>query len=566
MRSFLLPVLSFTLGLAAASVIADPIISPWKLHEKRTHIPVGWTRARKHEPSASIPLRFALSQSNIQDIETLLYDVSHPDSPNYGKHWSPGQIAAKFTPSTESVETVHAWLIESGVEPHRVKLSPTKGWLEVTSTVEEAESLLNAEYHVYDHETGTKHVACDSYQLPEHVVPHVDFVTPTIHFDAKLRKRDKFTRMPVGQPGRSGPKTGGGQVELEDISDQIENCDKQITLVCLKTLYGLWYEPVAADKNSFGIVEFTPQSYLQPDLDMFAKNFSTGLEGISPTLASIDGGVVQTLHQNSGYNLEASLDLEYGMTLVTKSQNVTLYQVGDIIQGGSNGNFLDALDGTYCTYEGGDDPIKDSIYPDDAEGGYKNKDCGTVKPTNIISTSYSYNEADLSAPYAIRQCNEYAKLGLMGVTLLFNSGDFGVAGEGGACLNANGSQSTDGKIFNPTFPGTCPYVTSIGATQVSPGQSVSDPENACEQIIYSSGGFSNYFGIPDYQKAAGKSPIGFINPTIYSTGFAGSFNDVTNGTNPGCGTLGFNATQGWDPVTGLGTPNFPSLLAKWLAL
>jgi len=141
--------------------------------------------------------------------------------------------------------------------------------------------------------------------LPEHVVPHVDFVTPTIHFDAKLRKRDRFTRMPVGQPGRSGPKTGG-QVELEDISDQIEDCDKQITPGCLKTLYGLWYEPVAAEKNSFGIgvcvsgvqlmlltnheVEFTPQSYLQPDLDMFAKNFSTGLEGISPTLASIDGG------------------------------------------------------------------------------------------------------------------------------------------------------------------------------------------------------------------------------------------------------------------------------------
>jgi tripeptidyl-peptidase-1 len=157
MRSFVLPVLSFTLGLAA-SAIADPTISPWKLHEKRSHIPAGWTLARKHDPSASIPLRFALTQSNIQDIEGFLYDVSHPDSPNYGKHWSAGQIAAKFTPSTESIETVHAWLVDSGVEPHRVKLSPSKGWLEVTSTVEEAENLLNADYHVYDHETGTKHV------------------------------------------------------------------------------------------------------------------------------------------------------------------------------------------------------------------------------------------------------------------------------------------------------------------------------------------------------------------------------------------------------------------------
>jgi len=157
MRSFHLTLLSFILALVS-STVADPILSPWKLHEKRSHIPAGWSRAQKHDPSASIPLRFALTQSNIGDIETLLYDISHPDSPNYGKHWSAGQVAAKFAPSTESIDTVRTWLIESGVESHRVKLSPTKGWLEVTSTVDEAENLLSAEYHIYDHETGTKHV------------------------------------------------------------------------------------------------------------------------------------------------------------------------------------------------------------------------------------------------------------------------------------------------------------------------------------------------------------------------------------------------------------------------
>ena len=26
------------------------------------------------------------------------------------------------------------------------------------------------------------------------------------------------------------------------------------------------------------------------------------------------------------------------------------------------------------------------------------------------------------------------------------------------------------------------------------------------------------------------------------------------------------SVQGWDPVTGLGTPNFPKLLARWLLL
>lgn len=636
MRSFLLPVLSFTLGLAA-SAIADPTLSPWRLHEQRSNIPAGWIRARKLDSPVSIPLRFALTQSNIENIEALLNDVSHPDSSNYGSHWSASQIAAKFAPSSESIETVRSWLIESGVEPHRMKLSPTKGWLEVTSTVEEAENLLLAEYHVYDHETGTKHIACENYHLPEHVIPHVDFVTPTIHFDARIQKRDQYSRVPIGQPGQGiTPKTTG---QIDCIFDQIEDCDKQITPICLRALYGLWYQPVSGSKNSYGIVEYTPQVYVQSDLDLFAQNFSTGLEGVSPTLVSIDGGTLQTSDYTPSfdYNGEANLDLEYGMTLVTKGQNVTLYQVGDWVEGGSFNTFLDALDGTYCTFNGGDDSSQDPVYPDTASGGYNgNKDCGIVKPANVISTSYGYNEADLSAAYAIRQCNEYAKLGLMGVTFLFSSGDSGVAGNTGNCLNADGTQTADGKIFNPSFPATCPYVTVVGATQVSPGQNVWEPENACEQVIYSGGGFSNYFSMPLYQKeavegyleanpisystdiynstgsraypdlsanganyvvavdgsfqlvygtsaaspvvgailtmvndariAAGKPLLGFINPTIYSAAFVPSFKDVTNGTNPGCGTLGFNATKGWDPVTGLGTPYFPSLLAKWLSL
>jgi len=50
---------------------------------------------------------------------------------------------------------------------------------------------------------------------------------------------------------------------------------------------------------------------------------------------------------------------------------VTLYQVGDLIEGASFNNFLDAIDGSYCTYEGGDDPTQDSIYPDPSGPGYE---------------------------------------------------------------------------------------------------------------------------------------------------------------------------------------------------
>ena len=59
------------------------------------------------------------------------------------------------------------------------------------------------------------------------------------------------------------------------------------------------------------------------------------------------------------------------------------------------------------------------------------------------------------------------------MTILYSSGDYGVAGNGGLCLYANGTQSVNASDFNPSFPGTCPYITSVGATQVNPNSTVS---------------------------------------------------------------------------------------------
>lgn len=90
-------------------------------------------------------------------------------------------------------------------------------------------------------------------------------------------------------------------------------------------------------------------------------------------------------------------------------QQVTVFQVGD--QGSNSGrisfnNFLDGIDKAYCTSNGGDDTNVDESFPD--AGGYKGKEqCGVWKPSSVISTSYTYNEHDLSAAYEQRQCNEY---------------------------------------------------------------------------------------------------------------------------------------------------------------
>ncbi|TGJ88447.1 hypothetical protein E0Z10_g268 [Xylaria hypoxylon] len=63
---------------------------------------------------------------------------------------------------------------------------------------------------------------------------------------------------------------------------------------------------------------------------------------------------------------------------------------------------------------------------------------------------------------------------------------------------------------------------------------------------------------------AGKKPVGFIHPVLYA--HPEVFNDITVGDNRGCRTTGFPATEGWDPVTGMGTPNYPKLLELFKSL
>jgi tripeptidyl-peptidase-1 len=96
---------------------------------------------------------------------------------------------------------------------------------------------------------------------------------------------------------------------------------------------------------------------------------------------------------------------------------------------------------------GGDDPNQDAVYPDplNLAGAYKGpKNCGGFAATRVISTSYGYNEADLTPSYETRQCYEYMKLGLQGVTFLYSSGDYGVAGNGGQCIDPATGAYNDG--------------------------------------------------------------------------------------------------------------------------
>jgi kumamolisin len=54
--------------------------------------------------------------------------------------------------------------------------------------------------------------------------------------------------------------------------------------------------------------------------------------------------------------------------------------------------------------------------------------------------------------------------------------------------------------------------------------------------------------------------LGFVNPMLYSLGEA-VFNDITSGNNDDSKLGYYTAKKGWDPCTGLGSPNASALLS-----
>jgi tripeptidyl-peptidase-1 len=109
------------------------------------------------------------------------------------------------------------------------------------------------------------------------------------------------------------------------------------------------------------------------------------------------------------------------------------------------------------------------------------------------------------------------KLGLQGHSILAASGDYGVASFPNDGVDGTGCLGPDATIFNPQYPGNCPYITSVGGTMLYPDQTIDDPESVMQLAgkgvnFTSSGGFSNYFPQPWYQKPAVAEYFAIANP------------------------------------------------------
>jgi tripeptidyl-peptidase-1 len=331
-----------------------------------------------------------------------------------------------------------------------------QNWMQFQATVEEAERLLHTKYHIFQNQRDrVSRIACDSYSLPSNVKSHVDFIMPTVQLDGMRPLRNsspaRITPVPPHVTGLNGTA----------------NCADLITIECLRALYKFPEGSTNHTGNQMGIVEWADYLYL-PDLPIFFENFTKPQipSDTRPEFISIDGGKTANRSTSGG---ESALDFDTAYSIVYP-QGLRLYQVGDGVNVDSVGTFnifLDALDASFCTYKGGDAPYLDPEYPDPNIGGYTGpKQCGGAPISNVFSFSYGQIEGALPRFYQERQCYEWMKLGLQGVSVLFASGDSGVAnryngGYPNSCLSADAQYvDVNGTRFSPSFPANCPYVTT----------------------------------------------------------------------------------------------------------
>ncbi|KAL4948193.1 peptidase S8/S53 domain-containing protein [Aspergillus filifer] len=625
--------------------------SDHRLHERRDALPASWiehTRLAGHE---ILPVRIGLAQPNLAKGHDLLMDISNPTSPRYGKHLLANDVHDLFAPSRENVDYVRQWLESEGISGHRISQSVNKQWLQFDATASEMERLLRTEYYLYSHlETGKSHIATREYHVPRHLHSIIDFISPAVKMlevgALGLRKRSLGKRQQTPSCSATDLNICETNIILSEVlEDPMSFCDKVLTPPCIRAMYDVPQGTTATPGNELGIFQSMGDMYSQKDLDLAFSSVAQQIpNGTHPVLHGINGGVAPTAQDIAGP--ESAIDFQLSYPLIWPQQS-TLFQTDDPVYqqmmdngtlgqypGGFN-NFLDAIDGSYCDPE---EEELDPPYPNPLPGGWKGeKQCGVYKPTNVISISYGGAESELPVRYLRRQCTEWMKLGLQGVSVVVASGDHGVATN--ACLGQNQT------IFSPGYIGSCPYVTAVGSTTLPRG---SDPYNPEETAVehWSGGGFSNVFERPAYQNssvedyfssvnitypyyetvdnssiganggiynrigrgypdvstvginllvylrgiaystggtsasapifaslltrineerlARNMSTVGFVNPVLYQHPEA--FRDVTAGYNDGCGTNGFPATEGWDPVTGLGTPVYSKLLEVFLNL
>lgn len=505
---------------------------------------------------------FAIKQQNTDKLEATFWDVSNPKSKNYGKFLSLDELTAMIAPSNEALTAIETFLQSHGITNYR--LTRNRDFLHVKLSLQAISEVFEVAFSTYYHSSGRDFVGTlDSYSVPQEVAQHLDYVSGVVGLPDIHMNRPHVR--PAGAPESGLPIT-------PDVIRARYNISKSVA--------------PKASGNSAAVVEFQYQFYSEADLKTFFTKFV-------PDHISCDT-ITNVYGQNNQHQpgTEASLDVQYLLGVAPCLATTDYYSAYQF-------NFFNDLT-QWISFV-----------------------ANQTSPALVQSVSYGTQGNYPSSDYQTRQDQEFQKMGVRGISVVFASGDSGAECVGQCQLD-------------PSYPAVSTFVTSIGSTAFITGNTGAERATSAfksgggfayvqDRPAYQSKAVPAYFaqsiqfppshaynsskrGTPDFSALGdvefqvivagrqfsiggtsasapsfsaviallndlrmqnGKQSLGFLNTFLYQTAESNpnAFYDVTVGDNKqGClpnacspGIDGYLCSRGWDPVTGYGTPNYQEL-------
>jgi subtilase family serine protease len=485
----------------------------------------------------SLRLNIALPLRNQAELNTFLQQLYDPQNPAYHQFLSVGEFTERFGPSQEDYDAVIRFLEANGAVV--TGTAANRMLVNVTAPVASIEQMFHVTLNVYQDPAAGR-----TFYAPDRE-PTVDLAAPLWHVTGldnySIPHPASLTRDPAATIDATGSGPGGNFLGSD----------------MRKAYYG--GSSLTGAGQSLGLVEFAGYNIADVNL-YFSKVGQT--RRVTVVGVSTDGSSLNCTGRCD--DSEQVLDIEQAISMAPGMHQVRVY-VSDtsdvaIFNSMASENLAKSLS---CSWgwspadTGSDDPI----FMEFAAQGQ-----------NLFTASGD------SGAYGKRSRNVYpaddAYLTSVGGT------DLTTNGAGGAWKSETGWRSSGGgispnKIPIPSYQKLAGVITTgnKGSTTYRNSPDVAAEANTDNYICADgscSGGWggtsfaaprwAGYLALANQQSVAhGEGPIGFINPTLYTTGLGGNhaanFHDITSGSN-----RTYTAIKGFDLVTGWGSPNKSGLI------
>jgi tripeptidyl-peptidase-1 len=538
---------------------------------KLQSLTTSWNRGNRGNPSQMMDVIVSLKSQNMDKLNSEIMAVSDPDSPRYGQHLTKDEVTILTAPTAESLKIVSQWLYDVGVT---AKLGSRNDKFEFQASVADLEQLFSTSIHEYTHD-GRSVLQAGDLHVPSEVLTAL--------------------RAVVGLHGtpykRSHIESSAG-------------AGHDITPTLLKDTYNVQGVKVSrGSKNRRATAEFQGQYTAQKDLTNFYNQY------VDPTVFDVQkGDELYTCGPAGGCEpigshkagTEAQLDIEYIAGVAPGIKNeVWSYQAmawctdlknwtSDILDShdppqvfsvsyGIQGN-VSADKNEGCSQEITMD-IEDDFAKISARGvsilvsSGDSGSGGTIWPIKgQLWPSWPASAPHVTAVGATMFINNDPKAGERSTTQFGSGGGFDCNWP----VQDWQKDATEAYLANPKagLPREKDYCRGGRATPdvaaLGEGYQVIN-DGKTKSVGGTSASCPLFAGLVsllnEYRLQNGKSTLGFLNPLLYKMGAAKTgYQDVTVGNNRLDEmsimklSEGYSCTEGWDAVTGFGTPNFGQML------